>query len=123
MKPTSGETGEDGSVKEPIPVPAWIVSLGKLVLTAAASVAIAYARFSATEKEASDAHELGKANEAKIEAKSEVISQLSAQVGRIDLKETMMEKSIGDSLARIESSVKDLRADVKEIQTRAQSKP
>lgn len=123
MNAENNPSVQEGNVKEPVPVPAWLVNLVKLSLTVVVSVSLAYARFAATESKAVEAIDMGKENAAKLEAKSEVINQLTAQVGRMDIKETMMEKSIGDSLARIESSVKDLRTDVKEIQARQQSKP
>jgi hypothetical protein len=101
-------------------VPSWLFDLGKMAVAAAVAVGLMYVRVSSLEKDVADLNNKIGHLDSGGTARSEMIADSRARIGTIEIKESVLEKSITEALGRIEADVKESKMDIKELQKRPQ---
>lgn len=97
-------------------IPNWAINAVKLLSPVVIAVAIVWARFTGVEQAALDLKAVVVTVEAKQEASKDLMTQMQLRQATIELKQSVLEKSIGEALIRIETSLKDVQLDVKDLQ-------
>jgi hypothetical protein len=100
---------ENGRKTRQLDVPVWALELLKVTSPAIVAIAVLYARFMGVEKTSED-------NKTKIEARTEVLNAVDRRVATMEVKQGIMERDMLAALTRIETTIKDVQTDVKELQ-------
>lgn len=101
-----------------ISFPVWALTLLKMVVPAVVAILTMYVRIASVEKDLI----IQKAQLTKLEslddAHAEMIRNNASHIGSMETKASLSETYIRDALSRIESDVKDVKGDVKNMQQR-----
>lgn len=97
-------------------VPYWLVDLLKLVATGLVTAILLYARVGFLESKVDDGKAALVKAEAKLESQVDIVSSVNSRVGILETRTTIMEKSITESLSRIETDLRDVKSDIKQLQ-------
>lgn len=104
--------------KERVAIPMWLLTVLKMAVPAVIAIGTMYIRMAAVEKDVGENDRRISRLEATVEARGEMIRANKTDIGIIQTKQSIMEKAITDSLTRIESDVKEVKRDVRELQQR-----
>lgn len=106
----------DHSERARFTVPMWLIELVKLSVTGIIAFVLMYIRVAALESKYSEEKEARIKVEAKVESHSVIITANDGRVAILETRMAIMEKSITESLSRIESDVRDVKQDIKQLQ-------
>lgn len=112
-----------------IVIPSWVLKIVELAIPAAIAIFAMYVKVALIERDLKEKDgRIGENKdrivklEALVETRGERIRDNAARIGVLETKQAIMEKSISEALGRIESDVKDVKRDMKEIQNRSTPK-
>jgi glycerate-2-kinase len=127
VDPLSSESGKGRKVSEEteegsstINIPTWVVSFGKVVAPALAALVVMYFEVQDAKKDIEDLKkskaELISDASKKLEAVKDENAKQSQEILILRLHSESSEKDIGKSLSAIETSIKSIQTDIREIQ-------
>jgi hypothetical protein len=99
-----------------VTIPSWLVEILKPAAAVIAAIAISYSRFVSLEKDVEDLKKTANSNAVKSETQRDALSMLATRQSTVELKQSVLEKGITESLVRIETTIKDIQVDMKELQ-------
>lgn len=99
-------------------IPEWTVGVGKFAATVVCAVAIVYARFVGTETKVDENRRLIMEMKGVDSAQTELINAMDRRFYGSEMGQKIENNNTKDALGRIESMVKEVRADVRELQQR-----
>lgn len=103
-------------------VPNWFMAVIKWTAPALGVGVWMYIQLALMQKDIDSINTRLASLQATIDARSDGQSTLSQKVGNIEVKQASDGKSIADSLLRIEGNIKDIQADIKDINRRIPEK-
>ena len=108
----------DGNPNEPIrvTVPGWLLDFLKVGVGVAISITTMYIRVALLESRVEDIAAKGVKAEALIEVGRGAMEAHNNRITTLETRQSFMDRSISDSLNRIESDLKVVKSDVKELQ-------
>lgn len=92
-----------------VAIPGWLMEFSKWGLSAATAIIVMYTKVAGLEKDMSEI-------KATTGARTETVVANQQRITTVELKQTLSDKVIADSLLRLESVVKEIKQDVKDLQ-------
>lgn len=97
-------------------VPVWAISVGRFVGTVAVTLALGYSQFVTAQNDIAAMKQHGRDSDVRLEAAKETLVAMATRLSTLEVKQTVVERDLSASLQRIESTIKDVQADVKDLQ-------
>jgi hypothetical protein len=102
--------------RKSVSVPAWVLPIGRGAVTLAIGLAIGYARIVSLENKVIDNSQKLAESKITIGSHETTMNNMDRRISLAEAAQGRSEKEMGEALTRIESQLKELRQDVKDLQ-------
>lgn len=110
---------DDVTQPSQVTIPGWVIAAGRFFGPVVVALAVGYASFIEVRTMSISNRDAITATNIRLLAVQELGKAMEIRLNTLEVTERNNEKAISESLARIEANLKDVKADVRELQSKA----